>query len=411
MNTKTALSKIYAQIIEGLGSINSNPSLMSGYPGVVLFLAYYAHFARESRDEILHQLEHLILDSKQHRPYESLRFSDGICGLLWSLNHLEKEFSIVVDLKEYQDQFNTWLIERKEEIIQSKNLDFLHGLLGMHLYFEQSASRFFGSEIDQLILDECQSSSSGCFWFECMGEREVINTSMAHGQAAIIVYLASRIKHQKEESRRVQFRSMIYQNIYFLDSIRLKNSIALYPSYLINDQTNNFSRLAWCYGDLSIATSFLYAGKILNDPKLIEKAIEIGKHSCKRRTQAETGIIDLGLCHGSAGIMQIYSYFFRASGQVEFQLAGEFWHKYTLERINKLTSTYKACRGDEGWVESLGLLDGLAGIGLALISYLDPNLSHWEELLYLKPIRDGKNQFNRKNGGEAHFAKPQIRSQ
>lgn len=388
MTKRECLRKIYEVIESKKELFLTSSSFLNGSPGVLLFLVYYRSLAEDERaDSLIKEISGQLLAELS---LDNIRYSDGLCGILWVLNHLEEEFGLNFKLDQFVHHFKNELQLNSGELRKQASLDFLHGILGLQFTIDQFGKNELSLLTEKLVFEKAIKTKEGTYWIEEMGSDEgIINTSLAHGQASIISYLADRHQQLKgKEKRRVE--SLLKAAIQYYETIELVDSISIYPSYIKPNQFSTLSRLAWCYGDLSIACALLYCSKILEDPILNAKAIGIAINTTSRKSEEETGIKDLGFCHGSAGVSHLYSYLYRHTGIEVFANASEYWLRYTLSRLFKDEFNYKAYRVDEGWQESYGLLDGLTGIGLTLLCNIYPTYTNWEEAFYLKSNRDGK---------------------
>ena len=146
------------------------------------------------------------------------------------------------------------------------------------------------------------------------------------------------------------------------------------------------SRLAWCYGDLGISVALWHASQALGRKDWEQEAIDTILHASKRRGLVENGVVDAGLCHGTAGIAHIFNRMHGYTGLEELKEASNYWFAETLKmaRFEDGLAGFKAWQGNErGWVNEPGLLEGIAGIGLALISAVSDIEPAWDECLLL----------------------------
>ncbi len=122
-------------------------------------------------------------------------------------------------------------------------------------------------------------------------------------------------------------------------------------------QSVGISRLAWCYGDLSVCLALAVAGRVTGHTGLIQAAKEIALAAADRRF-AGSGVEDPGICHGSFGIAYCFD---RLNDLLELEPAeeaAEFWRDHGLKTY------FQAGLGSL----DLTFLDGLPGIGLYLLS-------------------------------------------
>ena len=167
------------------------------------------------------------------------------------------------------------------------------------------------------------------------------------------------------------------------------NKISYFPVW-INEKNNTpseSSRLAWCYGDLGISMALYQVSKV-TDNKILEKlAIEVLLNASNRRNLVSEQVIDAGLCHGTAGIAHIFNRMYRNTGIEKFKETSDFWIEETLKmaKFDDGLAGYKAWHTEKygGWVNEYGLLEGIAGIGLALISAVSDIEPKWDECLLL----------------------------
>jgi lantibiotic modifying enzyme len=390
MNAEDKLNRISELLLKSSAAEPANFSLLSGDTGIALFLAYFykcsnCEFARKRVLEIIEQVRNSM-------DYANLRLSDGLSGQLWTIKQIEDLLEMDLGSQTLAKELIDSLNEHAQEIQKSDQLDLLHGLLGIELCL----SRFKEGEklsphLDQAFLKHSKEDDHGVYWYESLGEGSVINLGLAHGQASHLCYLAERVQADNCVSK-PQFKNLIRDGIKFLESCRLKNALSEFPSFL-EDKRLGPSRLAWCYGDLGVGIAYLKCAESTNDASLYQSGLEILKKTTLRKKENESGVQDLGFCHGSAGLCHIYDYLFRITSDEIFLRSSSHWLQYTLQRLFEKENTYRAYLGpNEGWVESVGLLNGLAGIGLVILNQIFPGLSRWEEIFYLKPIRDGKYQ-------------------
>lgn len=143
------------------------------------------------------------------------------------------------------------------------------------------------------------------------------------------------------------------------------------------------ARLAWCYGDPGVALALWGASRRAGPPALEAEARALAT-GCARRVPEESGVVDACLCHGAAGVAHILNRCYQASGDPVLRSAAVAWFERTLamRRPGEGAAGFLTYKGDRdpSWVGATDLLEGAAGIGLALMSALgaDPG---WDRLL------------------------------
>lgn len=367
--------------------------LMSGRAGVCLFYAYY--YKLFPQDRLIKLIESQSKKAFANLDYKNLRFGDGLSGILWAYVHIERLLGVDIGAFELAKDLCNELKQLKEDLIEGNNLDLLHGTLGMQLLFEALNEEELTACILQSVIDQANVDEKGVFWWEAMGQAGIINMGLAHGQASLLMFLSSQLNHCSP-GKKLEIEGLIKSSVDFILNTTFKNKsqISIFPSYLSKGRPNSPSRLAWCYGDLGIGIALLYTSIITNNHQLYEKSIETLCSTSSRKEKSQTGIVDLGFCHGSSGLICMYQYAYSISRNSSFQKAANYWSKFTLDQLFVNEINYFAFRGsEEGWQASMGLLDGLAGIGLSLISNYFPKHNAWREVFYLKSFRNGKNNY------------------
>ncbi|WP_326688220.1 lanthionine synthetase C family protein [Streptomyces sp. NBC_01795] len=145
------------------------------------------------------------------------------------------------------------------------------------------------------------------------------------------------------------------------------------------------ARSAWCYGAPGVAASLLPASAACGDPEPTDLAVAtlLGVE----RTPAEHQRINSPtLCHGLAGLLTVYG---RAAAQTGVP---DLWRMHD-EFLSQLCSyadpdhpylfpDYDPWGGQE---HNPGLLNGAAGVLLALLGAVSDAAAEWDELLFLTP--------------------------
>ncbi len=143
--------------------------------------------------------------------------------------------------------------------------------------------------------------------------------------------------------------------------------------------------MAWCYGDLGIATAFLLAADVLDDKELKTYALAIAKQTITRLDPVKEVIREGGVCHGSAGLVKMYRNLFRITGLKEFGITADYWLNITLNLASHPDghAGYKTHYLEKGFVNECGLLEGITGIGIVFIEELMGKPLTWEKSLML----------------------------
>ena len=108
----------------------------------------------------------------------------------------------------------------------------------------------------------------------------------------------------------------------------------------------------------------------------------------KASTSRVDTVRDAGLCHGAAGLAHMYNRLFHATGEESFREAARRWIARTLDMAEWSAggATYRFWLPADGVVtasEHAGLLNGTAGVALALLAATTPIEPMWDRMLLL----------------------------
>jgi len=372
---------------------NTNPGLLGGKTGIALFFLYYAKIMdrQEPYDHGLELLSSVFDDINSGFNYHT--HAGGLAGIGSVIEILSGKDFLEVDTNELLGELDNYLHELMIYEIKTGNYDFLHGAIGITFYFlvrtsNEKSHKYiaeFVSELDKIAVKDEQ----GIRWISEIGSEKHIkgyNLSLSHGLASIIAILSKIYKVGIEKEKTLE---LLNGAVKYLLNQKLYDSklYSLFPSWVSEGGTPTNSRLAWCYGDLGIGIALWLAGNNTNNSKWKEKAIEIVKHTTTRKEDENTGVVDAGLCHGSAGIAHIYNRMYNYTKKQEFKNSADYWLNKTLEFAmhEDTLSGYKMFRTEEhgGPQEEFGFLEGIAGIGLMYISAISDVEPAWDECLLL----------------------------
>jgi hypothetical protein len=140
-----------------------------------------------------------------------------------------------------------------------------------------------------------------------------------------------------------------------------------------------------------VAVTLLRAARATGNPDWESQALAVARAAAGRPSDA-AGVIDGGLCHGAAGLLQIFNRFHQASGDPLFAATARTWLVRLMEmrKPGEGTAGWLAWRplGDLtgpnpelGWLPDEGFLTGAAGIGLALLGAISPVEPLWDRAL------------------------------
>ena len=357
-------------------------SLMLGLPGIMLYLNYSNV---SYGDSIALTFNNLLQNG-----VEELSYCNGKIGLGFFLNNQD------LDIEEYLKKKDTFIYKNTVLSIRV-NHDFLHGGIGAILYLADRVSnninvKKYLNEIVYELYKESKKGKKGIYWEENefyleYGEKkeDIVNLSLSHGMAGKIVVFSKLLRSGINDSF---MRKLLMESVDFLLNSKNENvEKSVFPHRLVRNNSNSFTRLAWCYGDLGISIALWQAGEAMNNDGIKKESIEICLETTKRKNKEDTGVVDAGICHGSAGIAHIYNRMYRYTGRKEFKQAANYWVEETLKmaKFDDGLAGYKVFHEQKhgGWKNEYGLLEGIAGIGLVLLSHISDVEPSWDRCLLL----------------------------
>jgi lantibiotic modifying enzyme len=369
---------------------DKNIGVLSGKMGVSLFMLYH-WFLFKDKDS--YEYGCLLMDecvkAISHGEFYSPTFCAGLSGVGFLLHTLKKNKIITFD---NTDDIDDYLYEAMLMEINKKNYDYLHGYLGICLYFINKEKTDLKTERAILsIIDALETTSM--FDDSCNGLKWVSNFSLAnldkgkydlsiaHGSAGIILILCKILQLKIDTQRVINMLEKGINYILSQQKVGYMNE-SKFPYSELNNNING-TRLAWCYGDLGIAIALWQAGKLLNKTIWEELSIDIFTSSTKRLDLTINYVFDAGFCHGTAGICYIFQKMYSETRINNFKTCSEYWLNETLKmaKFSDGLAGYKSY--DQGkWNNNYSFLDGIAGIGLVLLSLFSVN-NFWDVVVLL----------------------------
>lgn len=374
---------------------DENIGLLAGKSGISLFMFYYAK-AMEDNTWANHAYEYLseVFDFINKGEYSYHTLCNGLGGVAWTVEHLSQNDFLDADTEEILGELDPFLKKAMLVDMQNGNFDFLHGAVGNGVYFLSRPDKEENQEALIQLIDELENQahkdeSGAAKWISTLDHEkgtQGYNLSLSHGIASIIGFLGKVVEAgiYLEKSRPLLERSVQYllQNI--IDPAQHKS---YFPSWIQEGESPSGSRLAWCYGDLGVCTALLQSARSCGNKEWEAIALKALKETLKRVDPKEEGVLDAGLCHGAAGNAHIYNRLYHYTQDEAFKKAALHW----LEDVyNKATfedgyAGFKTWHTEKygGWQPSDGVLEGVAGIGLALLALATDLTPGWDRSLLL----------------------------
>ena len=367
--------------------------LYSGEFGILLFLLYYSKYTQEDKHVMFtERYAEQLLNQLMQRTYVHT-FCSGFSGILYLFDFLRENDFIEIDVNNNQPALDNYLISHMRQDFHLQRYDFMHGALGVGLYFlKKGDSNEYIQELIDFLYDTADTDNDRQIfkWESFLKINKniaVYNIALCHGVSSIIIFLSRVLKSNIVDKRVLEMMTGAI-NYILSQEIDFSQFGYSFPGYIQKYTPNPLSsskmRLAWCYGDLGIGLALWQAGKVVQKTEWKEKGLHILLQSTQRRDLAENFVVDAELCHGSAGICMIFRRMFLETNRSEFAEAAAYWLNQTLKfsTFEDGLAGYKTFVVNE-WKCNDSLLMGISGIGLMLLSYLHEDEQKWDEMLLL----------------------------
>ncbi|OEK06897.1 lanthionine synthetase C family protein [Roseivirga misakiensis] len=389
-----------AQALETKQMESPHLGVLAGISGVAMFFFYYAKYKRDNHygtvgNRVLEECLNRISNG-----YSFPTYCTGIAGVGWVFEHLSENNFIEIKNDKLLPDIEDHLYHKMKERISIGHYDFLHGAIGYGVYF---LKRYKNTQSEKLkikyeaylkellegLKETSEKDKSGIKWSSEIKKGQspeiVYNLSLSHGMSSIVNFLARTYEFD-------EFQSLAYPllkgSISYILSQEKSIEHSLFPSTISkNSKTVPVeSRLSWCYGDLGVGLSLHKASQILKDQELSEDASRILLHSTNRKGLKACGVVDASPCHGAFGLAQIYGTMFKLTKLKALGKATDYWVSEGLKLAiyKDGYAGFKQQRWNDSPVNEVNLLEGIAGIGLCIISYLSDFEPNWEESLMIK---------------------------
>ncbi len=103
-----------------------------------------------------------------------------------------------------------------------------------------------------------------------------------------------------------------------------KRSVSCFPSYVLEGQEPAPARAAWCYGDPGVAAALLVAARASGEVSWKRAAVRIASQAAMRE-ESTSHVADAGLCHGAAGLAQVFQRIYVETEDPRFSRAARTW--------------------------------------------------------------------------------------
>lgn len=400
-------SKIFAileELEEKLGPVFSKdgPSLAEGAAGRALFLGYLSRLsgkasaAKASMAVMGHAVEHL-------GEAEGAGFFDGYAGIAWAMEHLQAQVYVPAGLDTEEEDGNQEVDEVLLDLLSrsewKSDLHLTGGLVGYGVYALERLEKPEAKRILGRILDHLESTAivfgKGLSWWtspdrlaEWQQENSpdgYYNLGLAHGVPGVLLLLAA-MKARGVESERSgalleKGMAWMWDQVQPLPLSRcggdcVDGCVGAWVNAGDDVADLTASRIAWCYGDLGVSLALWQVGRLSGCLDWENKALEVARTAAARPFES-SGVMDAGLCHGSAGNVLLFLRHFQNTGEECFRDAALRYLDKAIacHRPGRPFAGFAAFRPDSErhaprnlYQPTGGLMEGASGVGLALLA-------------------------------------------
>lgn len=351
--------------VDMIGPVGND--LYDGNAGIALFIAHlFALTNNQKFKNIAYQAIEPLLETLDNFDEFNGEFNIGafIGGYGW-IYAIEKiaiifhDFSLEYLVKTKAKELACYM---KKSICNSDVISGFAGIIGIITFlFEQGiiAQKDFYELIEFLVKKinaavKIDKATKGYYWGDGY-------SSYAHGNAGICSQLIKIKKYLKSTkvTNIIQHALNFERGLYDMEK-------GIWP----RRKDSNESQYTWCNGTAGILLSRLEMKKNGYKDDFIDKEIIYLIHECKTKSMKR----DMCLCHGDIGNLAILKYAADILGDrilaMECIATGRFFIEHSLN-FNRL-------KQEELW----GMMTGLSGVGLGLISLIDNNYA--ADILSLK---------------------------
>ena len=390
----------------------SDLSLLTGISGIPIF--YYVLYKHTNDPKYLSKIEEVlnVIFEKLNEGEETIpkTYCLGLAGIAYMLNFLEKSGDINIDFSEALETFDEILLDTVDHFLSyidnieseyiMEQVDFLHGVSGLAHYFLSREKKEIYSEkiiilfekLSEIVEQDYRRALEVKDIDEVTKDLHKTNLGLAHGHISFILLFSkfleifphnNKVKDALESSAKTV---LLFKN-------EQEDEFCLFPSIAVNKKTALYNiHLGWCYGDQSVSYGLYKAGKTLKDESLITISKEVALSTLKRDSLG-TALLheescDPGFCHGTISVAYYHKKWHLITEDSRFL---ELYKKFTqltlsLSTEEKGLAGYLKNTGTGDKQPALGLLDGIAGIGVFFADSLLSNSSsiQWDSIFLLE---------------------------
>ena len=361
-----------AEVIAARNLQHNTYGLMAGNTGIALFLYHYWQWS--GREEYYDKASELILDSIDRItiPLSSYTtplsiassFYAGIGGVGWGINHLFTHEFIEGEIGDSMGTVDPWLYRRMIYDLEQSEPGFLQGASGIGLYAVGRDDRLSKEYLRRFVAE---------LYGKMRSEPQPTDYSVGCGIGGLILLLVKiGAKHADIQEVPVLLNYFGEQLVSYIQNVLLQK--------IVPEQIEP----GWKDEVLSVLWVSLYSRLV--DSKLCDILMARTIDIYRERISA-SGSFDAGLSGGLISTAHCMNRIYCFTGNVEYCEFARMLYEKELDSaaFDDSSSGYRMWLTDADGLYGLhmGLLEGLSGIGLALIAAVSEREPYWDECLMM----------------------------
>lgn len=380
------LDIIVSKIINTEFSETDNVSVLTGFSSNCIFYEKLAQYKPELSSQLKKLTKdniNIIFDYIEDNKISSFNV-DGLVGLGWAVSYLCNSRFLDEDANSILSELDNHLFDIAINDFKNNNFDYFYGGLGYGNYFlNRSKSsqinlkylRKLGEILTKKIITNNNDKNKIVWQNDKDIDSNIFDFSISHGLSSIIIFLSDLIALNITPK---YYYPIVESCCFQLLNHKKNNRI---PDCLENGKPK-YSPLRWCHGELGIVSALAYASEVLNNKLINEAAYEIAMEiSCFKMENQK--LVSANICHGTLGVAHVFQKWYNHYWQSpKIRDAALYWYKQSSNIINSDTG-FKYFDNDGVFREKNGILFGIEGMGLAIISALDNKLTDWDSFVLL----------------------------
>ncbi|MFH5230778.1 lanthionine synthetase LanC family protein [Antrihabitans spumae] len=355
-----------AQRLRSLRPDALNPSLCDGSAGIALALAYVSLATGDdgsTADDFLGS----AYDALSADPAAAgISLAAGACGVGWVGAHFDR----LAGVKPTSGDMDNLVLPLLAEWAGPWEL--LYGLVGVGVYTLEAGGGCLDTVLARLCevaADDWVTDTLTLFGPASQRPPRYVDLGLAHGVPGVLALTSAAARSGDDLARALAASAA--QSL-LAHEFPLTSSDSRYPATIEPGVQPAPTQVAWCYGDAGAALALAAATDVLADPT-IGQAASRAAAAAAARPHETSGVIGLGLCHGTAGVAHTMG---RLAGFDESVApAAREWALRLLREseFGQLPDTP-------------GVLSGQAGVALALLAAATDMDPGWDRALLLSSV-------------------------